>query len=140
MAKARTDPQESLEFRPSTTIKVAVGVSTPFFLGLLGLAFFLPLKPLYQLVAVLFVVVAALAVTEIMIERVRVTADGVEIRRLFKREVIGFAEIERVSMEGGGIALLLRTGGWKKLPGWLGANTSARHWIADGIKRARESA
>jgi len=80
-------------------------------------------------------VCAVLAMIEAIIARVSVHASEVVIKGLVRTERVALANVEKVSAEGGRVALYMKTGRWKKLPEWLGANMSARRRIADCLER-----
>ena len=120
-------------YRPSAWVRVAVGVAFLLFVGITVIAVQTALKPFYVVVSAGMAILAAIGVVELFVERVDLENDVVAIKRLFKAERIALSEVEKVSAEGGRTALLMKTGKWKKLPEWMGANMSLRRRIADKI-------
>ena len=80
---------------------------------------------------------ALLGFVDFIVARVNLEGDSVRIAGLFKRERIRYDEIESVRLDGGYTCLRLKTGRWRKLPAWLGANMSARRRIADRLKEIK---
>ena len=122
-------------YRPSLWVVVAVSVALLIFLAILAVAVFNDLRPAYVALSALMTVCALLGLIEAIVDRVHVHPSEVVIKGLVRTKRIAFADVEKVSAEGGRLALYMKTGRWKKLPEWLGANMSARRRIADRLER-----
>jgi hypothetical protein len=72
-------------------------------------------------------------IAETRIARVEVREECVFIANLLDTQKVAYTDVLSVKMEGGITALQLESGGWKKLPSWLGANASARYRINERL-------
>ncbi len=126
---------EVYTYRPSLWVLVAVGVALLIFIAILSMAVFTDIKPVYVALSAVMSLCAVLAMIEAIIARVHVQPNQIVIKGLLRTERVAFAEVEKVSAEGGRLAVYLKSGRWKKLPEWLGANMSARRRIADRLAR-----
>ena len=63
-------------------------------------------------------------ILELVIGRVVLERDHIVIRQWYRTDRVSLAEVESVSLEGGLTALRLKTGKWRRLPEWIGANRS----------------
>jgi hypothetical protein len=73
-------------------------------------------------------------IIEVLVGRVVLERDSIVIRQWYRTERVPLADVVGVSLEGGRTALRLRTGTWKRLPEWLGANQSLGRRIRDRLK------
>lgn len=134
-AVSRDSSNETFTYRPAAWVRIAIGVSFLIFVGITLLAVQAELKLLYVAVSVVMSVFALLGVVESWVSRVDVEPDTIAVKGVFKTERIAFSRVTKVSADGGRIGLMMKTGKWKKLPEWLGANMSARRRIADRLGR-----
>src|SRR5262245_52623580 len=121
-------------YRPSLLVLAAVAVTLLIFITILTIAVYNEIKPAYIALAAFMTVCALLALIEAIIARVFVHPREVVIKGLVRTERVALGDVEKVSAEGGRVALYMKTGRWKKLPEWLGANMSARRRIADRLE------
>ncbi len=126
---------ETYTYRPSLWVLIAVAVTLLIFITILTIAIYNDIQPAYVAVAAFMTVCTLLALIEAIIARVFVRPREVVIKGLVRTERIALSDVEKVSAEGGRVALYMKTGRWKKLPEWLGANMSARRRIADRLER-----
>lgn len=126
---------EIFTYRPAAWIRISIGVTLLIFVGITLTAIRAELKLVYVAVSVVMAVFALLGVVESWVSRVDVEPDTIAIKGVFKTERIALSQIAKVSAEGGRIGVFMKTGKWKKLPEWLGANMSARRRIADRLGR-----
>ena len=122
-------------YRPSLWVLVAVCVTLLIFITILIIAIYTDIKVAYVALAAFMTFCTVLALIEAIIARVHVELRQVVIKGLVRTERVALADVEKVSAEGGRVALFMKTGRWKKLPEWLGANMSARRRIADRLER-----
>ena len=122
-------------YRPSLWVFVAVSVTLLIFITILIIAIYTDIKPAYVALSAGMTFCTLLALVEAIIARVYVEPRQVVIKSLVRTERVALADVEKVSAEGGRVALYMKTGRWKKLPEWLGANMSARRRIADHLER-----
>ena len=122
-------------YRPSLWVLIAVCVTLLIFSTILIIAIYTDIKTAYVALAAFMTLCTLLAMIEAIIARVHVEPRQVVIKGLVRTERIALTDVEKVSAEGGRVALFMKTGRWKKLPEWLGANMSARRRIADRLER-----
>ena len=122
-------------YRPSLWVLVAVSLTLLVFITILIIAIYTDIKPAYAALAAGMTLCTLLALIEAIVARVYVEPKQVVIKGLVRTERVALADVEKVSAEGGRVALFMKTGRWKKLPEWLGANMSARRRIADHLER-----
>ena len=125
----------SIEYRAARwLIWAAIAVSILF--GLVALAAVLDRDiPSYVLwVGVVGVLLGIGGVIEAMVGRVVLEDDRIVIRQWFRTERLPLADVAAVSLEGGCVSLRLKTGTWKRLPEWLGANRSLGRLLRDRLK------
>ena len=126
---------EVFTYRPSLWVLVAVSVTLLIFITILAIGIYTDIKPAYVALSAGMALCTVVALLEAIIARVYVQTHQVVIKGLVRTERVSLADVEKVSAEGGRVALYMKTGRWKKLPEWLGANMSARRRIADRLER-----
>ncbi len=125
--------QPAIEYRPPRWL-VALAVSSfALFAALAG--FFIQSSEgiHYTLASLVLTLLAALGVVEVLVSRIMLESDSVLVRSLFRSQRILFRDVEEVRLDGGRTCLRLKSGGWKKLPEWLGASMSVRHRIGNRL-------
>ncbi len=130
---SRKDSNEVHSYYPSRWIRVAVGVTLVVFIVITALAIINDIKRLYIVVSVAMTVFTVIALVESFVSRVDVEPHTVAIKGLVRTKRIELSQVEEVSAEGGRVALRMKSGKWKKLPEWMGADMSARRRIADRL-------
>ncbi len=127
---------EVFTYRPSLWVLIAVCITLLIFITILAIAIYTDIKPAYVALSAGMALCAVVAIIETIVARVHVQANHVVIKGLVRTERVALADVEKVSAEGGRVALYMKTGRWKQLPEWLGANMSARRRIADRLKES----
>jgi hypothetical protein len=131
---SRKNSNETHSYYPSRWIRVAIGVTLLVFIGITVMAIMNDLKPLYVAASVVMTALTVIALVETFVSRVDVEPHAVAVKGLLTTKRIELSQVEKVSAEGGRVALYMKTGKWRKLPEWLGANMSARRRIADRLE------
>jgi hypothetical protein len=85
-------------------------------------------------VAIIGTLIGIAGIAEVFMGRVTLESDSLVITQWFRTDRVFLRDVERVSLEGGVISLWLRTGRWKRLPDWIGANKSLGWHIRDRLK------
>ena len=131
---SRKNANETHTYYPSRWIRVAVGVTLVVFVGITVLAIMNDLKPFYVAASVVMTISTVVALVESFVSRVDVEPHAVAVKGLLRTKRIELSQVEKVSAEGGRVALHMKSGKWKKLPEWLGADMSARRRIGDRLE------
>jgi hypothetical protein len=132
---SRDASNEVFTYRPYPWVRIAIGVAFLIFAAITAIAIIADLKLIYIAVSVVMTAFALVGVIESWVSRVDVEPDTIAIKGVFKTERIALSQVTKVSADGGRIGVFMKTGKWKKLPEWLGANMSARRRIADRLGR-----
>lgn len=132
---SREASSETFTYRPYPWVRIAIGVAFLVFVAMVVVAIKAELKSVYLALSVIMAAFALIGVIESWVSRVDIEPDTIVIKGVFKTERIAFSQITKVSADGGRIGVFMKTGKWKKLPEWLGANMSARRRIADRLGR-----
>jgi hypothetical protein len=124
---------ETHTYRPSRGIRVAIIVTLLVFVVMTAIAIKTNVSMFYVAIAAGMAFFAVLGVVESFVSSVDIEPKTIVIKGIFKTERVAISDIGKVSAEGGRVAVFMKTGKWKKLPEWLGANMSARRRIADKL-------
>ena len=125
---------ETYTYRPSPWLRLVIIVTLLVFVAVTFGAIKTNLKLFYVAIAAGMAFFAVLGVLESFVASVEIEPKTIVIKGLYRTERVAISDIEKVSAEGGRVAVFMKAGRWKKLPEWLGANMSARRRIADRIK------
>ena len=110
-------------------------VSAYAFLTVLAAWLGLPWWPLVA--ASLLALATALALAELFVARLDLDEDALRIRGLCGTKVYPYSEIADVKIERPSLAIRLAHGQWRRLPGWMGVNLTARRQIGRRIAPRR---
>ena len=124
----------SIEYRaPRWLIWAAIAATILF--SLVALAAVLDRDiPSYVLwVGIVGILLGIGGVIEAMVGHVVLEEDRIMIRQWFRTERLPLADVAAVSLEGGRVSLRLKTGKWKRLPEWLGADRSLGRRLRDRL-------
>ena len=127
--------ERPVEYKPSRWLRGTVFVACLLFVGLTIGAIVVPgMSPIVLWVGIAGVLIGVGGLVEVFVGRVTLEPDCVVITQWFRTERVRFNDIAAVSLEGGITSLRLRTGSWKRLPEWIGANKSLGRRIRDRLK------
>jgi hypothetical protein len=127
--------ESAVDYKPSRWLRGGVMVACLLFVILVLGAILLPgMSPIVLWVGIAGVVVGVGGIAEVLVGRVTLEPDCLVITHWFRTERVLFSDIAAVSLEGGYTSLQLRTGSWKRLPEWIGANRSLGRRIRDRLK------
>jgi len=128
--------ESTIDYKPPRWLRGGVMVTCFLFVILVLAAILLPgMSPIVLWVGIAGVVVGVGGVAEVWVGRVTLEPDCVVITQWFRTERVPLSDIAAVSLEGGYTSLQLRTGSWKRLPEWIGANRSLGRRIRDRLER-----
>ena len=127
--------ESPVEYTPSRWLRGGVLVACLLFVVLVLGAILLPgMSPIVLWVGICGVLVGVVGLAEVLVGRVTLEADSLVITQWFRTERVLLNDVAAVSLEGGYISLQLRTGSWRRLPEWIGANRSLGRRIRDQLK------
>lgn len=130
-----TSPHVPFTYKAPRWILWAVGAAFVTFGVAAAIAFLAPNSPRYSVwVSGTGLLLSVGGMVELLVGRVVLEPDCIVIRQWYRTERVPLADVVGVSLEGGSTALRLRTGAWKRLPEWLGADQSLGRRIRDRIK------
>ena len=125
----------TVEYGPSRWLRVAAIVACVLFVILVLGAIFLPgMSPIVLWIGIVGVLVSVAGIAEVFVGRVTLESDCVVITQWFRTERVPLRDVAAVSLEGGYTSLRLRTGSWKRLPEWVGANKSLGRRIRECLE------
>ena len=128
-------------YRPSPSFRLLVAGAFTLFLAVAGLMIWTEQSLVWVMTSLAMVLIGFLGVAEVLISNIELRPESVRLRGLWRSREIPFAEITRVSGDGGGIAVLLQSGEWVSFPPWLGSPTrSLRQKIAHQVRIRRQAA
>jgi hypothetical protein len=131
----RSAHDNSIEYRaPHWLIWTAIAASILFGLVALGAVLDRDIPSYVLWVGAVGVLLGIGGVIEAMVGRVVLEEDRIVIRQWFRTERLPLADVAAVSLEGGRVSLRLKTGTWKRLPEWLGADRSLGRRLRDRLK------
>ena len=87
-------------------------------------------------VGIVGVLLGVLGVFEMLLGRIILERDQIVIHQWYRTERLELEDVASVSLEGGLVSLRLKTGSWKRLPEWIGANRSLGQRLRDRLKRS----
>jgi hypothetical protein len=126
---------QAIDYRAPRWFRISVVVACLLFVGLLIGAILVPgMSRLVLWVAIIGTLIGIAGIAEVFMGRVTLESDSLVITQWFRTDRVFLRDVERVSLEGGVISLWLRTGRWKRLPDWIGANKSLGWHIRDRLK------
>jgi hypothetical protein len=126
---------ETFTYRPYPWIRVVIIATLLIFVIMAWVAIRTHISLFYVAISAGMALFAVVGVLESFVSSVTIGPKTIVIKGLFKTERVAISDIEKVSAEGGRVAVFMKAGKWKKLPEWLGANMSARRRIADKLGR-----
>ena len=127
--------EPAIEYRASPwLLGMAVAASLLFAALALAAVVFPKVSLFAGLVGAAGVLAGAGGVVELLTGKVRLETDGLVIVHWFRTERLRLADIEKVSLDGGQTSVRLKTGTWKRLPEWLGANKSLGRRLSDRLR------
>jgi hypothetical protein len=128
---------DSRVFRTATWYRVVSALATIALCGA-GILNLILNTGLWQLVGVALVAFGLAGFLDVLISRIVLTADDIQVISLVRKRVYPRADFESAKVDGGQVVLLRKDGHWLKLPS-TGANSlSVRNTIHAWIRKGRE--
>lgn len=124
-----------VEYKASTWLLGMATAALLLFAALTVAAAIFPALPWFAgAVGVIGTLIGVGGMIELLTGRVRLEEDSLVVVHWFQTTRLPLADIAAVSLEGGLTSVRLKTGAWKRLPEWLGANTSLGRRLRDRLR------